>query len=217
MSTLKHLLENNYIGSKHICANRNPLALEKTISSSPKYLWIDCIDNSFIPHHLVGLSIEEIIVYRNLAHQVNYTDLNCLAVLQYAIQILSVNHIIVCGHYDCAMLRLSAKTGSADLVENWLHPVRDIYRKYERWLGVYQPETLRLEKLCELNVIEQVVQLCKTTVVQSAWKRRQTLIIHGWAYSSEKGHLNDLVTDIAGEHDIFPAYQAAIGNCIGKA
>jgi carbonic anhydrase len=174
------------------------------------------VESYFTPHHIVGLRIEEILVYRNLAHLVNYTDLNCLAVLQYAIEILNVNHVIVCGHYDCAVLLLSAKPSSADLAENWLHPV-DIYRKYERGLGEYQPETLRLEKLWELNVIEQVVQLCKTTVVQNAWKRRQALIIHGWAYSSEKGHLNDLATDIAGEHDIFPAYQAAIENCIGKA
>ncbi len=192
------------------------LRIEKTIGSSPKYFWIDCVDSYFAPHHIIGLQLEDILVYRNLAHQVNYTDLNCLSVLQYAIEILKVSRIIVCGHYDCAILRFLEHPTSADLVETWLHPVRDIYRKYEHRLSAYPQERIRLEKLCELNVIEQVIQLCKTTVVQNAWRRQQALVIRGWAYSSETGLLNDLLSNIAGEQDIFPAYQAAVENCIGR-
>jgi carbonic anhydrase len=175
------------------------------------------VDNYCSPHDIVGTGTNEILVYKNLAHQVNYTDLNCLSVLQYAIQILSIKHVIVCGHYNCALLRPSTQFTHADLVEQWLHPVRDINQKYEPWLGWYLPESLRLEKICELNVIEQVLQLCKTTVVQNAWEQRRELTIHGWAYSPNNGILKNLALDIAGEQDIYPVYQAALRECIGKS
>lgn len=216
MTRLKHRSEHDGCSASVLIPNKSPLLSARVARSTLNYLWIDCVDNYFTVHNVVGFPINETIVYRNLAHQVNYTDLNCLSVLQYAIQIVGIKHVIVCGHTDCAMLRLSIQHTPADLVENWLAPVQVVYQKYEHRLGLYQTESLRMEKLCELNVIEQVLKLCQTTVVQNAWKQGQELTIHGWAYSSDSRLLNDLAIDIVGKQDIFPVYRAAVWRCIEK-
>lgn len=217
MSTVKHLLQHNGSWSKHLNSNHSPCLSRAGGISSPKYLWIGCVDNYCIPHEIVGVSVDEVLVYKNLAHQVNYTDLNCLSILQYAIQILSVKHVIVCGHYNCILLRSLAQLTSADLVEQWLHPVRRIHQEYQPWLAEYQEESLRVEKICELNVIEQVIQLCKLPIIQNAWEQRRELTIHGWVYSSDNGLLKDLELDIGDKQDIFPKYQAAMWECIRKS
>lgn len=185
--------------------------------SAPKYLWIDCSDHHCTPNDIIGIAPHNILVYKNLAHQVNYTDLNCLSLLQYAVQVLAVEHIIICGHYNCAALKYSTCVGHADLVETWLQPIRDLYAQYAHWLDLYRADAQRLEKLCELNVIEQVLKLCNTSVVQNAWQQKRELTIHGWAYAPDNGFLNKLTIDIGAKHEIFPAYHAAIHDCIGKS
>jgi carbonic anhydrase len=183
----------------------------------PKYLWIDCLDNRALPNHIVGLPSHEILVYRNLAHQINHGDLNCLAVLQYAVETLRIKHIIICGHYDCALFDDQRPSKSAELVENWLYPIHEASRQYDYWLSPYQSRGTRLHKLCEINVIEQVLQLGQGTVVQRAWQRQQELTIHGWVYSPDNGLLHDLAMDIASQAEIVPKFDAAIYKCVGKA
>lgn len=217
MSRLKQLLEQNRARAQNLNFNPYPSFLHGEVGSSPKYLWIDCIDNYCTPHEIMEVSIDEVLIYKNLVHQVNHTDLNCISTLQYAIQILRVKHVIVCGHSNCFLLHTSTQFTEADLVEQWLQPLQGINHKYQRWLEKYEPESLRLEKICELNVIEQVIQLCKTTVVQNAWKRGQELTVHGWTYSAENNLLHNVIADIEGEQNIFPAYKAAVRSCIGEA
>lgn len=186
------------------------------VCSSAKYLWIDCLESDLTPYGLVPNCSDEIIVYRNLAHQISYSDLNFLSVLQYAIQIARINNIIVCGHSDCALLRLSIEQTSADIVETWLSPVKHIYEKYEHQLRRYSQEGLRFEKFCELNVIEQVFRLCQTSVIQNAWKQAKDLTVHGYIYASCQGVFKDLELNIKSEQEIFPAYRRALQKCIEK-
>ncbi len=217
MSSLKHLLEYNRYQNEGVKANDCLNVTQGLVELSPKYLWIDCVDNYCTPNEIIGVPVNEIIVYKNLAHQVHYTDLNCLSVLQYAIQMLGIQHIIICGHYNCSVLRQSTRNIQTDLVGDWLQSVYSLYQKYEQQLGLYRLESVQRDKLCELNVIEQVLRLCKTTVVQNTWAQKKELTIHGWAYSADKGLLNNLTPEIAGEHDISPAFHAAITECLGKS
>lgn len=217
MSALKHLLDYNRSWVKELNSKNSQHLSSRSVGSLTKYLWIDCLDNCRLPDTLLGISIDEILVYRNLAHQINHSDLNCLSVLQYAFQILGIKHVIVCGHYDCRLLYPATQAIPLQLIENWLYPVQEVSEKYKDWLQLYQPESLRVKKLCELNVIEQVIQLCNTTVVQSTWKRQQELTIHGWVYSPDDGLLHDLAIDIGGEAEIVSSYRAAILKCIGKS
>lgn len=212
MDALKHLLNHN-----HALANIMRLQPAANERLPPKYLWIDCVDNDVLPNHILGLSRSEILVYRNLAHQINHIDLNCLSVLEYAVQVLAVKHIIVCGHYDCGMLLPSAQYDPAELAKNWLYPVQMTALKYQAQLSAYQPDVLRLEKLCDLNVIEQVVQLANTTVVQRTWKNQQELCLHGWVYSPTTSLLKDLAVDMGSEMEVMRVYESAVAACLGNA
>ena len=217
MSSLKHLLEYNRHQTEGVKAKDYLDVLEGVVELSPKYLWIECVDNYCTPNEIIGVPVDEIIVYKNLAHQVHYTDLNCLSVLQYAVQILGIQHIIVCGHYNCSVLRHSIHNTQTDLIGDWLQSVYGLYQKYEQQLRLYRPESAQLDKLCELNVIEQVFRLCKTTVVQNTWAQKQELTIQGWAYAADNGLLNNLTPEIAGEHNVSQAFYAAISECLGKS
>jgi len=180
-----------------------------------KYLWIGCIDNHVLPTTLMGIPNHEVLVYKNLAHQINHTDLNCLSMLQYAFQILGVKKVIVCGHYDCNLLESEAQSPALELIESWLHPLYQTRQKYHHHLQVFQSPALRRHKLCELNVIEQVIQLARTTVVQSRWQQHQKLTLQGLVYAPDDNVVHDLAIDIAAEADIMPAYRTAVLNSIG--
>lgn len=185
--------------------------------ASTLYLWFGCVDDYCNPSQMIGVSADKLLVYKNLAHQINPKDLNCLSVLHHAVHELRIQHIIVCGHDNCAVLRDTAQNNVDDFVENWLEPIQRLYQKYERQLELYDLQTQRLDKVCELNVIQQVRQLCETTVVQEAWKQDWPLTIHGWAYSSKSGLLRDLINEIASQEAVIPAYDAAIRACLGEA
>ena len=166
----------------------------KTLSAqqSPEYLWIGCSDSRIPPNELLGLLPGELFVHRNIANVVVHTDLNCLTVLQFAVDVLKVKHVIVCGHYGCGGVHAVMMRSRLGLADNWLHHVEDVQHKHARYLGETLPMQVRLDRLCELNVMEQVANLSHTSIVRDAWERGQPLTLHGWVYGLKDGLLRDL-------------------------
>lgn len=159
---------------------------------SPEYLWIGCSDSRVPANEIVDLAPGELFVHRNIANVVAHSDLNCLSVLQFAVDVLGVKHVIVCGHYGCSGVHAAMMRRRVGLADNWLRHVQDVHQKYGRYLGDSLPTQAQHDRLCELNVIEQVANVCRTTIVQDAWERGQELTIHGWVYGLKDGLLGDL-------------------------
>ncbi|NLX24814.1 MAG: carbonate dehydratase [Lentisphaerae bacterium] len=192
MKILKHLFDNNREWARRI--EREQPGFFETLSKqqNPKYLWIGCADSRVPANEIINLPPGEVFVHRNIANVVVHTDLNCLSVIQYAVEILSVKHIIVCGHYGCGGIRSAMETSSHGLIDNWLRHIRDVYRFHREQLDAIQDPREQRDKLCELNVVEQVQNVCNTTVVRNAWASGQQLAVHGWIYRLEDGLLRDL-------------------------
>jgi carbonic anhydrase len=159
---------------------------------SPEYLWIGCADSRVPANEIVDLLPGELFVHRNIANVVVHTDLNLLSVLQFAVDVLGVKHVIVCGHYGCSGVHAALARRRIGLADNWLRHVQDVHQKHERYLGEALPTKLKQDRLCELNVLEQVQNICQTTIVQDAWDRGQTLTVHSWIYGLQDGLLRDL-------------------------
>ena len=198
MDTLEHLFVNNRKWSQRIKA-RDPNFFDTLAQQqSPKYLWIGCSDSRVPANEIVDLLPGELFVHRNVANVVVHTDLNCLSVLQYAVDVLAVEHVIVCGHYGCGGIRAALSGASLGLIDNWLRNVQDIRDRHTAEIDAAGDEPARVDRLCELNVVAQVRNVCQTTIVQDAWRRGQSLTIHGWVYSLQDGLLRDLhVTESA--------------------
>ena len=169
---------------------------------APRYLWIGCSDSRVPANQIVGLPPGEMFVHRNIANVVVHSDLNCLSVMQFAVEYLRVQHIIVCGHYGCGGVTAALRGDTLGLVDNWLRHVQDIRWKHHRELDALAGDEARRDRLCELNVIEQVINAAQTTVVRDAWARGQALSVHGWVYGLEDGLLRDLGLHIAAEGDV---------------
>lgn len=169
-----------------------------THQQTPGYLWIGCADSRVPANEIVGLDPGELFVHRNVANLVHPADMNCLAVLQYAIEYLQVKHVIVTGHYGCGGVRAAMQPQQLGLIDHWLRPIRDVYAKNEAELKDVVDEYKRLNLLCEMNVREQVANLAKTTIVQNAWHRGQDLSLHGWVYGISNGLIRDLGVTISG-------------------
>lgn len=169
-----------------------------TEQQTPAYLWIGCADSRVPANEIVGLDPGELFVHRNVANLVHAADMNCLAVLQYAIEFLKVKHVIVTGHYGCGGVRAAMHPRQLGLIDHWLRPIRDVYAKNEAELKDIVDEYKRLNLLCEMNVREQVANLAKTTIVQNAWHRGQDLSLHGWVYGISNGLIRDLGVTISG-------------------
>lgn len=202
MDTLSRLLENNRNWAAGI-SETNPsffpgLAQQQT----PELLWIGCSDSRVPANQITGLLPGELFVHRNVANLVNHTDMNCLSVLQYAIEILKIKHIIVCGHYGCGGVKAALDSESHGLVDNWLRQIRDIHQRRAGELLQYPSAVERINRLCELNVIEQVKNVANTTIVQEAWRRDQKVTIHGWIYSISDGFLKDLDANVSSFLDL---------------
>ena len=192
MHSLPHLFENNKAWSEGM-RERDPEFFRKlSLQQSPEYLWIGCSDSRVPANQIVGLAPGELFVHRNVANVVVHTDLNCLSVIQFAVDMLKVRHIIVCGHYGCSGVRAALSRDRLGLVDNWLRHVRDVGQKHALLLAGVSGETQRCDRLCELNVIEQVDNVCQTTAVRDAWERGQPLAVHGWIYGLQDGLLRDL-------------------------
>ena len=192
MKTLKRLFERNRAWAEEIRAREPGFFRELAQLQTPEYLWIGCSDSRVPSTQLVNLSPGELFVHRNVANLVVHTDLNCLSVMQYAVDVLRVKHVIVCGHYGCGGVQAAMEGARFGLIDNWLRHVQDVAEKHADALAAVPDETARLRLLCELNVREQVSNVCRTTVVQGAWERGQELSVHGWVYALEDGLLRDL-------------------------
>ncbi len=177
----------------------------------PQYLWIGCSDSRVPANQILGLLAGEIFVHRNIANVVVHTDLNCLSVVQFAVDILKVKHVLVVGHYGCAGVAAALANRRLGLIDNWLRHIQDIRLKHATYLET-QPEERRADRLCELNVIEQVVNVCQTTIVQDAWDRGQDLTVHGWTYAIHDGLMRDLKMSVASNMELAVAYQSALEN-----
>jgi carbonic anhydrase len=176
---------------------------------TPQYLWIGCADSRVPANELVGLLPGELFVHRNVANLVVHTDLNALSVIQYAVDVLKVRHIIVVGHSNCGGVRAALSNQSAGLVDNWLRHVQDVRDTHEAFL-VSLDEALRVDALVALNVLEQARNVCRTTVARDAWQRGQTVVVHGWVYGLHNGLLKDLGITAASPDDVAPAYERAL-------
>lgn len=197
MEALDHLFESNRKWSESIRQVQPEFFLELARQQAPKYLWIGCADSRVPANQIVGLMPGELFVHRNVANIVVHTDLNCLSVMQFAVEILKVRHIIVCGHFGCGGIGAAFRRDRLGLSDNWLRHVQDVHEKHERSLANL-PETQAIDRLCELNVIEQVSNVCRTTIVQDAWARGQELAVHGWIYGLHGGLLQDLKVTVDG-------------------
>ena len=200
MSTLEHLLAGNKSWAENI-KESDPDFFEKLSEiQSPEYLWIGCSDSRITPATSIGLLPGEMFVHRNVANLVNHTDMNCLSVMQFAVEVLKIKHIIVCGHYGCGGVKAAFDDARFGLIDNWLRHIQDIMHKHQDALALLPNYDERLDKLCEINVIEQVVNVGETTIVQDAWERGQELEVHGWIYTIADGIYRDLnvsVTSLA--------------------
>jgi carbonic anhydrase len=197
METLSHLFDNNRAWSEGIREVTPEFFLELSRQQSPKYLWIGCSDSRVPANQIVGLAPGELFVHRNIANLVVHTDLNCLSVMQFAVDILKVRHIIVCGHYGCSGVSAALRRERLGLSDNWLRHVQDVREKHEELLASL-PEGQAVDRLCELNVIGQVTNVCSTTIAQDAWQRGQELSVHGWIYGLHGGLLQDLGVTVTG-------------------
>jgi carbonic anhydrase len=192
MESLPHLFTNNRAWAQRI-RERDPGFFQSLATQqSPGYLWIGCADSRVPANEIVGLMPGELFVHRNVANVVVHTDLNCLSVLQYAIDVLKVAHVIVCGHYGCGGVRAAYFRSSLGLVDNWLRHVQDVRDRHDGLIEPAADDNSRIDRLCELNVVEQVRNVCQTTIVQDAWRRTQAVTVHGWIYDVADGLLRDL-------------------------
>jgi len=177
---------------------------------SPEYLWIGCSDSRVPANEIVGLLPGELFVHRNVANLVVHTDLNCLSVLQFAVDVLRVRHVIVTGHYGCGGIRAALENARLGLVDNWLRHVQDVRERHEPLLAALPDTGARSNRLCELNVVEQVRHVCETSIVQDAWERKQSLAVHGLIYGLDDGRLRDLGTSVAAAEDVSRVYFEAV-------
>jgi carbonic anhydrase len=166
---------------------------------APRYFWIGCADSRVPANQITGLLPGEMFVHRNVANVVVHTDLNCLSTIQFAVEVLQVEEIIVCGHYGCGGVKAALRDEQLGLIDNWLRHVQDVAGKYQEELAALSDEAARWNRLCELNVIEQAINVCQTTVVRQAWNRGQKLVVHGWIYGLTDGLLRDLEVSCSGE------------------
>jgi len=210
MKSLKHLFDLNKEWAEQIRARDASFFEDLSDRQTPKYLWIGCSDSRVPAETLVGLEPGELFVHRNVANLVVHTDFNCLSVMQYAVEVLKIEHIIVCGHYECGGVRAALGNQPMGLIDNWLRHIKDVYTKHEVGLrGLSEQE--KMDRLCELNVVEQVYNVCHTNILQSAWSNGQKLAVHGWIYSLHDGLLKDLNIYVDGPNELEPIYRTATG------
>ncbi|MDB6081237.1 MAG: cynt7 [Chlamydiia bacterium] len=207
MRELNKLFENNRDWVKERL-DQDPEYFERqTTEQKPQYLWIGCSDSRILANQIIGLDAGELFVHRNIANLFLHTDFNSLSVLQYAVDFLKVRHVIICGHYGCGGVKVAMENEQHGLVDNWLRNIRDICAREKAELDAIPDSTKRYERLVELNVIYQTLNVCHTTVVQNAWARKQPISVHGWVYDMRSGLLNDLDCCVSGIAQIEETYR----------
>ncbi|MFZ5757982.1 MAG: carbonate dehydratase [Pseudomonadota bacterium] len=203
---ISRLLEKNAAWADRIRREHPGFFEQLARQQAPEFLWIGCSDSRVPANEIIGLMPGEVFVHRNVANIVVHTDFNCLSVLQYAVEVLKVRHIMVVGHYGCGGIRAALEPQNMGLIDNWLRNIRDVAVKHQRELLRFEGDA-RLDRLCELNVIEAVHNVCHTTIVQNAWARGQQLTVHGWAYRLTDGLVNDLKVSFSGLDQVRDEYQ----------
>jgi carbonic anhydrase len=202
MRSLDHLFENNRAWAADMTRQDRDFFTRLAAQQAPQYLWIGCSDSRVPANQIVGLLPGEMFVHRNIANVVVHSDLNCLSVMQFAVEHLQVRHIIVCGHYGCGGVRAALCDDKLGVVDNWLRHVQDVRWKHDRELAALDSDDARRDRLAELNVLEQVANAAQTTAVRDAWSRKQPLTVHGWIYGLKDGLLRDLGLSISAESDV---------------
>ncbi len=209
MRILNHLFTQNRNWAADMVRHDPEFFERLSRQQAPQYLWIGCSDSRVPANQIVGLLPGEMFVHRNVGNVVVHADLNCLSAIQFAVDVLRVQHIIVCGHYGCGGVLAALRGDKLGLVDNWLRHIQDVREKHRTTLGLLASEGQRHERLCELNVIEQVVNVSQTTVVRDAWDRRQTLSVHGWIYGVRDGLLRDLSMCVTADAELQACYTSA--------
>lgn len=212
MSDIRNLIENNRSWASDMIARDPDFFGRLARQQAPEYLWIGCADSRVPANEITGLMPGELFVHRNVANLVVHSDLNCLSVMQFAVDVLKVKHIIVTGHYHCGGVLAALKNQSFGLLDNWLRHVQDVYHMHREEVDALEGESRQAARLCELNVLEQVVNVCRTTVVQSAWEREQPLSIHGWIYDLKDGLVHNLLDPISTAEYARDLHQRGIKN-----
>ena len=210
MKSLDQLFKNNRAWAESILREDPNFFAKLSRQQKPAYLWIGCSDSRVPANEIVGLMPGELFVHRNVANLVVHTDLNCLSVMQFAVEILKVRHVIVCGHYGCSGVSAALRRERLGLSDNWLRHVQDVRQKHESHLAATSNEQEACDRLCELNVVEQVANVCQTTIARDAWERGQELAIHGWIYGLKDGLLRDLKTTVTNLSEASSGYEAAV-------
>ena len=210
MRTLSHLFDSNRACSERIRRSDPEFFPRLSRQQRPRYLWIGCADSRVPANEIVDLAPGELFVHRNLANVVAHSDLNCLSVMQFAVDVLKVEHIIVVGHYGCSGVSTALQGERVGLADNWLRHVQDVHAKHDSTVAKEPDLAHRIDRLCELNVIEQVANVCQTTIVRDAWERGQELAVHGWVYGLKDGLVRDLGTTVMKSADASSAYRAAL-------
>jgi carbonic anhydrase len=208
---VSELFRNNRNWAERI-ARADPAFFDKLAKQqSPHYLWIGCSDSRVPANEIVGLLPGELFVHRNIGNVVVHTDLNCLSVMQFAVDVLKVRHVIVCGHYGCSGVGAALMKERHGLVDNWLRHIQDVQQQHEAQLRALSDARARADRLCELNVIEQVSNVCRTSIIEDAWSRGQPLSVHGWIYGIHDGLLRDLDTTVTSPDEAETRYRKALG------
>lgn len=210
MKVLPNLFENNKKWAKEINTVNPNFFKSLTLQQAPQYLWIGCSDSRVPANQIVGLLPGELFVHRNVGNIVAHSDLNCLSVVQFAVDVLKVKHIIICGHYGCGGVLATLRNDRLGLVDNWLRIIQDVKQKHVSYLSKLKTQEDAFVKLCELNVIEQVLNICQSTVLQDAWFRKQKLTVHGWIYGLNNGLLKDLHVCVSSSKETEKIYNKAI-------
>ncbi|KRG41593.1 carbonate dehydratase [Stenotrophomonas pictorum JCM 9942] len=210
MKDIRKLLQNNSDWADRIEREDPEFFQQLSKQQNPEYLWIGCSDSRVPANQIIGMAPGEIFVHRNVANVVVHTDLNCLSVIQYAVDQLKIKHILIVGHYGCGGVHAALNQVRVGLADNWLRHVGDVAQKHDDILSQIDDPDLRHARLCELNVIEQVVNACRSTIVQDAWARGQKLMVHGWVYSLRDGRVSEMGIDVGAPEDLQPAYERAL-------
>jgi carbonic anhydrase len=210
VTSLAALFRNNRAWARSIVERQPDFFASLSAQQSPEYLWIGCADSRVPANEIVGLMPGELFVHRNVANVVVHTDLNCLSVLQYAVDVLAVKHVIVCGHYGCGGVRAAYLKQPLGLIDNWLRHIQDVRERHQARLSAVEGDESRIARLCELNVVDQVRHVAETTIVRDAWRRGQVVTVHGWIYDVQDGLLRDLGCTASNAEELAEAYERAV-------
>jgi carbonic anhydrase len=215
MAELTKLFKNNKMWAEGQIAKDPEYFSRLAAQQAPKYLWIGCSDSRVPANQILGLQPGEVFVHRNVANLVVHTDISCLSVMQFAVEVLKIEQIIVCGHYDCGGVHAACGNKQFGLIDNWLRNIKDIYTRHREELDTITDMSARGDRLCELNVIEQVKNVCHTTIVQNAWNDGQNVSVHGLIYSIKDGLLRDLAVRISSVEQLESIYRTRMGEPAG--